>query len=161
MEAIAALELVRLRVAERHGQALGVVAFRKRDGRRHLAVEVVLLEQPGRPEIPPLGAVEQEIEARVLQPQHLLGRAAEGLGEEPAARRLGLGSADDPLPDLRRHLIGGIAAKAVEAEIEVVPDQLDPVGDLRRSHIHVVVVDLGEVAPHGELSRIDRVDRAW
>ena len=41
-----------------------------------------------------------------------------------------------------------------------MPDQLHPVLDQRRARVRIVVGDLGEIAPHGELARIGRIDRA-
>ena len=157
---VLALELGRLGIAELDRQALGVVILGEGDGRRDLAVEVVLLEQPGGAEVPPLGAVEEVVEARVLQAQHLLRRAAEGLGEEAAIRRGLLRLLDQGPPDLRRHLIGGIAAEPAETELQVVLDQVHPVFDHRRARIRVVVVELGEITPDRELARVDRIDRA-
>ena len=159
-EAVLPLELGRLEVAQVRRQALGVVALRKGDRRRDVTVQLVLLEQPRRAEVPPLRAVEHVVEARRLERQHLLGRAAQRLGEEAALRVEGLGLLEDRPPDLDRHLIGGIAAKALEAELQVMAHQLHPVLDQGRARVRIVVGDLGEVAPDGELARIDRIDRA-
>ena len=159
-QTVVPLQLRRLGVADLHGEAFGVVAFGEGDGRRDLAVEIILLEQPGRAEVPPLGAVEQEVEAGRAQRQRLLRRAAERLGEEAARGVERLRLAHDRLPHLDRHLIGGIAAEPLEAELQVVLDQLHPVLDQRRARVWIVVCDLREVAPHGELARIGRIDRA-
>ena len=63
-------------------QPLGVVAFRKGDRRRDMAVFLVLVEQPRALEIPPFEAVEQIVEAGIGERQHLLLARPEVLGAE-------------------------------------------------------------------------------
>ncbi len=157
-EPVMPLELGGLRIAELDREALGVVVLGEGDGRRDPAVKRILLEQPGGPEIPPFGAVEQIVEAGTPKRQDLVRGAAEGLGEEPAVRVGGLGRRDQGLPDLGRHLVGGIAAEALEAELQVVAHELHPAGGQRRPVARVVVVDLGEVAPDRVFARVDRIE---
>ena len=113
-EPVLPLELRRLGIAELDRQALGVVALGERDRRRDLAVEIVLLEQPGRAEVPPFGAVEEVVEARVLEAQHLLRACSPASRRRTGSRaRACLGLLDQRAPDLGRDLVGGIAAEAL------------------------------------------------
>ena len=154
------LEIFRLFVGQILCEAFGVVALRK--GRRggYVAVELVLLEQPGSAEVPVLGAVEHKAEARVPERQHLGRRASEGLGGEQHIRLLGASCRDQGPPDLARNLVGGIAAKAPHTEIQVPADQIGPICGLLCVQFGPSVVQLRQIAPDGHLARVNRIDRA-
>jgi hypothetical protein len=145
--------------AGRGGKPLGVVALREGDGGGDAAKHRILLEQPRRLEVPPLGAVEEVIEAGAMQLLHLLGLRAERLGKELRLRVLRARGSDQLAPHLAGHLVGGIAAKAVKADAHVVAHQRLPALEQGRPLGPLVVVDLREVAPHGALLRVVGVDR--
>ena len=59
------------------GKTIGVMALRKGNRGRDLAGQLVLLQQPRLVEIPPLGAVEDEIETGLRGVFRLVGGAPE------------------------------------------------------------------------------------
>ncbi len=67
--------------------------------------------------IPPGETVEQVVEPGTCRGLRLLEGTAEGLGREQAIRLQSLRGTDQVAPDGRRHLVGGIAAKTLYAEV--------------------------------------------
>src|SRR5690606_4224323 len=126
----------------------------------NLLVEPVLLEEPISAEVPPFGAVEQEIKAGSPEGQHLIGRTAERLRYEHAVRTHGPCFPDQRLPEVRRNLVSCIAAEAVEAEREVRADIACPILNLRLPEVRSAIVQLGQVTPNRRLSGVGRVDGA-
>ena len=97
-------------------QPFGVVAFRKTDGGRDLACQLVLLQQPWAGEIPPFGAVEYEIEPGRGGLLGLFRRAAQCFRDKQGIRMGAFDTLDQAAPEMLWNLIGGIAAKAGEPE---------------------------------------------
>ena len=110
-------------------QPLGVVAFGKGHRGRYVAELVVLVQQPGLLEVPPLGAVEQVIEAGIAQRIDLLDRAAQRFRVEFDLAVDIVRGVDQVAPDGGGHLIGGVAAEALDAQADVMLHVAPPVID--------------------------------
>ena len=107
----------------------------------------ILLQTPGRGEVPPLGAVEYKIEAGASELKRVLERTSERFGEEHRAGRRLLDLADQAPPQLVRHFVRRVAAKAVEASRGVQFCEVDPVAPESLAVGTRGVVDFVKVAP--------------
>ena len=131
----------------------------KGDRGRDRAELLVLIEQPARPHVPPLRAVEQVVEAGAAQGQRFLEQRPQVLGHEQNVVALLPAGGDQRPPHRLRHLIGSVAAEAADAELDVVPQIVGEVLDDADTRRPVTVVDLGQIGPHRALAGVRRIDR--
>ena len=140
-------------------QARRVVRFGKAHRAYPCRLGALLVQAPGFGEVPPLGAVEGELQPRLAHGVDLVQARAEDLAEELHAGALAPGGGDEFAPQLGRHLVGRVAAEALEAHLHAAFDQPDPVAPQIVPIRRMCVVDLGEIAPHGDIARVGRIDR--
>ena len=117
-----------------------------------------MFERPWRLQVPPGEGIEQVVEAGARRSLGLLEGAAQGLGGEQAIGLQRLGGADERAPDIRRHLVGGVAAEPADAEILHPIDVAGPEPGQLLARTGRMIVQLGEVAPDRADRRIVRVD---
>ena len=96
------------------------MTFRKTDGRYNVSGQLVLFQQPGTAEVPPFGAVEHEVKARLDSLPGLLRSASQGFRAERDVWMTALDGLDQSLPDLRWNLVGRVTAKTGEPELDEV-----------------------------------------
>src|SRR5215471_13583865 len=135
------------------------MAFGKPDRRGDVAKGLVLLDQPRALEVPPFDAVEEIVEAGIGERENRIFWRPKGFGAEDDVRRGRFGRIDQTMPDLRGHLVGGVAAKPAESETDIVAHEFLKIVEylalLRRP-----VIELGEIPPYGLTPGIGRIDRA-
>jgi hypothetical protein len=113
-----------------------------------------LVQRPLRAEVPPLGRVEEVVEPGGLEPDHVFHRRSQRLREEHGLAVDGLRLADQEAPQLRRHLVRRVAAKALEAQVDGLADELRPVPPEPLAVVRGQVVDFCEVAPDGAVAGV-------
>src|SRR5262249_51196929 len=91
----------------------------------------LLLETPGRAEVPPLRTVERELQAGLVEGRDLLEARPEGLAEENRLRADRARRRQQLAPESRRHLVRRVAAEALESELGVRSDDVLPVAPER------------------------------
>ncbi len=161
-ERVAALEFRRHRLAparERGREALHVVVFREGDRGRQDAQALVLLQGPGCLQVPPGEGIEQVVEPGLRRGAGLLEGAAQVSAAKSAAWSALLGGADQAAPHVRRHLVGGIAPEARRRQGLEPGDVAVPQVRQRGARAGLDVVELGEVAPDGDLRGIVGIHR--
>ena len=123
------------------------MALREADRAGGLAHEVVLLDQPPILQVPPLGAVEDVIEAGAGGFLGLIGGAAERLGDETGVGMPGLDVMDEPVPEIARDLVSGVAAEALEPERQQMLHHAEAIAIEPFRVARVLVIELGQVLP--------------
>ena len=108
-------------------------------------------------EVPPAAAVEDQVEAAAGERPHLVEGAAQRGGEEDGVLVRVAGGADQPAPQLGRHLVGGAAAEAGCAQLEIVADEAQEVLGLGRPQLAPAELELGEVAHVARVAGVGRV----
>src|SRR5439155_10132613 len=128
-------------------QAGGVMGLWEADGAGGFAHQIVLLDEPPIVKVPPLRAVEDEIEAGPRRFPGLVGRAAERFGQKNRVRVPPLDFSDEPAPELRRDLVGRVAPKALKPEAQEMFHHAEAIAVEPLRVALVVMVELGEVLP--------------
>src|SRR5689334_18559152 len=102
------------------------MALWKADGRDYRRGLPKLVEAPGSGEIPPLGAVEDEIKSGPRDFNGLLRRAAEGFGKKLQAGVLFASRSNQKTPQLGRNLIRSVAPEPINAQRGVTANKIQP-----------------------------------
>src|ERR1043166_683347 len=98
------------------------MTFGETDRARRAAHQFVLLDEPATVEVPPFGAIEDEVESGLGSVPGLIGGAAEGFGREAGSRMARFHVVNQTLPELARDLICSIAAETIEPKVNQALD---------------------------------------
>ena len=150
-------DLVRLLDVEGGGEAGRVVVFREGHRGRDPAQLLLLVQEPAVVEVPPAAAVQDQVEAAAGEGPHLLERAAQRCRHEDGVRIALAQGGEELAPQVRRDLVGGTAAEAGGAQLQIVAGELDEVLHLPAARARTVEVELGQVGHHPRPARVGGV----
>jgi hypothetical protein len=146
-ETIFGFELLGAVAIEFGREARCVMAFGKGDRGRDVAEPLVLVQQPAGVKIPPLGTIEEIVEARRPQADDRFERRAQRFGDEegvgPHLARRG----DERRPDVARHHVCRIAAKTANPQARIMPHDIAEISQHRGPLRPLAIIELGKIGP--------------